>query len=418
MAIRSPVPVAILPLPSLFLSHLLGGEVRDRAGDKIATVRDLVVHLNPDEPYDRVTGLVVGIRRRPSYIPWDHVGGLEGRDIVLSSTTLDLRPFERREGEMLLGRDVLDKQLVDIEGRRVIRANDLQLVLADGALRVVGVCVSGRALLRRLAGRYGHGLAPGERVISWEDVEGFAVRNPQVRLRVKYEKLSRLHPVEIAHIVEDLSVRQGAELVAALNDEVAADTLEELSEEQRADILEHMGPDDAADALAELDEEKAESLLKRMEAEEAQDVRELMTYEEDTAGGIMTTDYVAMPFEITAAQAIARLRALDWKPEFLHYVYLVDDDEHEKLLGVLSLRNLILADPQTPLAEIVEPEFRSAAPDDDAVKVAQLMAEYNLVALPVLDAGGILQGIVTIDDAMEWVLPEPVRHRLPRIFRG
>ncbi len=430
MALRDPAPIAALPVPTLFLSQLLGGEVRDRAADKIATLRDLVVRLDPDEPYDRVMGIVAGIRRRPSYIPWDHVGELDGRDIVLSSTTLDLRPFERREGEMLLGRDVLDKQLVDIEGRRVIRANDLQLVLADGTLRVVGVCVSGRALLRRLTGRYGHGLAPGERVISWEDVEGFAVRNPQVRLRVKYEKLSRLHPVEIAHIVEDLSVRQGAELVASLNDEVAADTLEELSEEQRADILEgldeeraadileHMGPDDAADALAELDEEKAESLLKRMEAEEAQDVRELMTYEEDTAGGIMTTDYVAMPLGLSAAEAIARLRALDWKPEFLHYVYLVDDEQHEKLLGVLSLRNLILADPQSPLAEIVEPEFRSAALDDDAVEVAQLMAEYNLVALPVLDAGGCLQGIVTIDDAMEWVLPEPVRHRLPRIFRG
>ena len=428
MAVRG-YAVSLAPsLPTYYLSQLIGGEMRDRYGEKVATVRDLIVRLDPAEPYDHVLGVIAVIRRKPSYIPWDQVGEIEGRAFILSSTKLDLRPFERRDGEMLLGRDVLDKQLVDIEGRRVIRANDLQLVLADGALRVVSVCVSGRALLRRLTGRYGRGLAPAERVISWQDVEGFAVRNPQVRLRVTYERLSRLHPVEIAHIVDSLSVRQGAELVAALDDEVAADTLEELSEERQADILEGMdeeraadilewmGPDEAADARSELDEEKAESLLKRMEAEEAQDVRELMNYEEDTAGGIMTTDYVTMPLGLSAAQATTRLRGLEWQPEFLHYVYIVADEQTEKLLGVVSLRNLILADPATPLAEIMEREFKWASPDDGAVEVARLMAEYNLVALPVLTAEGSLQGIVTIDDAMEWVLPEPWRRRLPRIF--
>src|SRR5579883_1034914 len=145
-------------LPVLYLSQLLGNAIRDEQGEKVATLRDLVVRLDPDEPYDRVKGLVATISRRSVYLPWEYVGALDGAELVLSVPRVDLRPFERREGEMLLRRDVLDKQLVDIEGRRVIRANDLQLVPADGALRVVGVCVSGRALLRRLTGRYGHGL--------------------------------------------------------------------------------------------------------------------------------------------------------------------------------------------------------------------------------------------------------------------
>ena len=415
-------------LPGLYLSQLLGAEVRDQLGEKIATLKDLVVALDPAEPYDRVKGLVAVIRRRPVYIPWEHVGGLDHHDLVLNSTTLDVRPFERREGEMLLGRDVLDKQLVDIEGRRVVRANDLQLVLADGELRIVGVYVSGRALLRRLMGRYGISPAPGERIISWQDVEGFAVQNPQVRLKVKHERLAQLHPVEIAHIIDALSVRQGAEIVAALDDEIAADTLEELSEERQADILEgldeeraadileRMGPDEAADALAELPEEKAESLLQRMEEEEAQDVRELMTYEEDTAGGLMTTDYVVMPGTISADEAMRRLRRLAEKPEFLHYVYVVDDEHTEHLLGVVALRDLILADPVVPLTEIMEDDFRWARLADPAIEVARLMGDYNLVALPVLTEDGCLQGIVTIDDAMELLLPEPWQRRLPRFF--
>lgn len=422
---RSP---SLPALPGIYLSQLLGGAIRDLQGEKFATLKDLVVALDPAEPYDRVKGLVAMIRRRAVYIPWDHVGVIDKRDIVLKSPMLDLRPFERREGEMLLGRDVLDKQLVDIEGRRVVRANDLQLVLAEGELRVVGVYVSGRALLRRLAGRYGARPGTGEGIISWQDVEGFAVHNPQVRLKVTHARLAQLHPVEIAHIVDALSVRQGAEIVAALDDEIAADTLEELDEERgadilegldeerAADILERMGPDEAADALAEMPEEKAQSLLERMEEEEAQDVRELMTYAEDTAGGLMTTDYVAMPGGVTAAEAMRRLRTLEEKPEFLHYVYVVEDLENERLLGVVSLRDLILADPEAALADIMEADFKWARLQGGAIEVAKLMGDYNLVALPVLTADGCLQGIVTIDDAIEWVLPEPWQRRLPRFF--
>jgi len=414
-------------VPVIYLSQLLGSPIRDERGEKVATLRDLIVRLDPNEPFDRVTGIVARISRRSVYIPWEYISADERGALTLRIARVDLRPFERREGEMLLGRDVLDKQLVDIEGRRVVRANDLQLALVDGTLRVVGVCVGGRALWRRLTGHYGKP-AKGERVISWQDVEGFAVRNPQVKLRERYSRLRELHPVEIAHIVNALSAREGAEVMAALDDEKAADTLGELSEERQAeilegmdeeraaDILERMGPDEAADALAELPEEKAQSLLRRMEQEEAQDVRELMRYSEDTAGGIMTTDYVTMPAHLTVGETLQRLRSLDWKPDFLHYIYVVDNEQSEHLAGVVSLRDLILADPQTPLTALMERDFKWVAPDERAEETARIMAEYNLVALPVLDEQGNLQGVVTIDDAVEWLLPEPERHRLPRLF--
>lgn len=421
----------VMSRPIFYVSRLLGGVIRDQNGEKVATLRDLVVGLDPTEPYDHVKGVIAAFRGRSLYIPWSQVGALHDRDVMLKSSKLDLTPFQRRDGEMLLGRDVLDKQLVDIEGKRVVRANDLQLALADGELRVVGVLVGGRALLRRLTGRYGQQPSSGDRLINWQDVEGFAVNNRQVRLKVTHERLAELHPVEIAKIIDSLSVHQGVELVAALDDEIAADTLEELSEdrqadilggmdeERAADILERMGPDVAADALSELSEEKAESLLQRMEAEEAEDVRELMTYEEDTAGGIMTTDYMVMPPTVTVAETVQRVRDAESKPDFLQYLYVVDETEQaecEYLVGVVSLRDLILAQPTATLMEIMEQHFESVRQNDRAVDVARQMADYNLVALPVLTEKGCLEGIVTIDDAIEWVLPEPERRRLPRFF--
>src|SRR5579883_1153912 len=324
MAVRglfSSTPATALPI--VYLSQLIGGDIRDPGGAKVATLRDFVVAPDPAQPFASVRGLVASIRRRMLYIPWSDVDHVDGHEAMLRSSRLNLTPFERRDGEMLLARDVLDKQLVDIKGRRVVRANDIQLAVADGQLRVVGVSISGRALLRRLFGRYSNTPSNAEQVISWADVESFGVQNPRVQLKVSHEGLARLHPTDIARIIDSLSVHQGAELVAALDDETAADTLEELSEERQADILEgldeeraadileHMGPDVAADALGELPEEKAQSILERMEAEEREDVRELMAYEEDSAGGIMTTDYLIVPPGLTVAQALQRLRALE-----------------------------------------------------------------------------------------------------------
>jgi Mg/Co/Ni transporter MgtE len=241
-------------------------------------------------------------------------------------------------------------------------------------------------------------------------------------------KLARLHPVEIARLAEALSYHQGAEVVESLDDETAAETLEEMPEERQAriirdmdeeraaDILEWMSPDEAADVLGDLPEEKAEELLGLMEGEEQADVAELLPYEDDTAGGLMTTEFVTVPKGLTVGEALARLREMAETPNMIYYLYVVEAENSWKLSGVIALRSLILADPSVPLAEVMRGEFQQVSPEADARDVARRIAEYNLLALPVVDGAGDILGIITVDDAMEILLPKGWRQRLPRIF--
>lgn len=411
----------------MYLSQLVGLPVRDSSGDKLGTVKDVVVRPELGE-YPPVTGLVFRLNHRDLFLPWEQIAHIDDRGVHLRSVRLSLQPFRRREGELLLVKDVLDRQLVDVEGRRVVRANDLQLIEVHGHYHLIGVDVNPGALLRRILPRRLASKVTSRRLLDWKDVEPFASQAPMVKLKVSHERLAKLHPVEIAHITEALAYPQAAEIVGALDDSVAADTLEELPEERQVDlveampaeraahILEEMGPDEAADLLAELDKEKAERILAEMEPEQAAEVRELMTYEGNTAGGLMTTDYVALPAHLTVQEALDTIRHLDWKPDLLYYLYLVDDPEQEHLRGVVSLRDLVLAEPQTPLLDIAVQEMKVARPGDSAGDVARTIAEYNLLALPVVDDEGRLLGIVTVDDAMALLLPESLRERVSRVF--
>jgi CBS domain-containing protein/sporulation protein YlmC with PRC-barrel domain len=411
----------------MYLSQLVGVPVRDSLGDKIGTVKDLIVRPEMSE-YPPVTGIVARLGQRDIFIPWEQISHIDDQGAHLRSVRLSLQPFSRRQGEILLVKDVLDRQLVDIEGRRVIRANDLQLIDVNGQYRLVGVDIGAGALLRRVLPRW---LAPNvrrNRVIDWKEVEPFASQTPLVKLKVSHEGLARLHPVEIARIAEALAYPQAAEIVESLDDAVAADTIEELPEERQvdivealaeeraADILDEMGPDEAADILAELDREKAERILAEMEPEHSAEVRELMAYEEDTAGGLMTTDYVALPGDLTVEEAMLAIRALERKPENLYYIYVIDDPEQEHLRGVVSLRDLILADPQARLSEIAIVDVQHAHPTQSAKDVARTIAEYNLLALPVVDEEDRLLGVVTVDDAIAVLVPESLRERVSRVF--
>ncbi len=234
--------------------------------------------------------------------------------------------------------------------------------------------------------------------------------------------------MEIARLAEALSRHHGSEVIEALDDETAAETLEEMhaedqariigdmEEERAADILEHMSPDEAADVFGDLPEEKAEDLLERMEHEEKADVRELLPYEDDEAGGLMTTEFVVLPKHLTAGEALARLREMAETPNMIYYLYVVEDEDSWKLSGVIALRSLILADPEYRLSQVMRDEFQFAHPKDSARDVAETIAEYNLLALPVVDDAGDIAGIVTVDDAMEYLLPKDWRPRLPRVF--
>lgn len=412
-----------------YLSQILGRSIFDAEGEKIAVIKDVMVRYGEEE-YPPVVGLVARYRRRNFFMPRESLSKLSKNGAKMNSGVLDLRPFMRREGEVLLAKDVLDNQLIDVDGKRVVRVNDVQIIEVAGEWRVSGADVSLQGFLRRLmpTGFYGNN-RPVE-VIDWADVGYLATdkKSVAVKLKSSKDKLSRLHPVEIAQLAETLSPIHRTEIVESLDNETAAETLEEMStenqariledmdEERAADILEEMSPDDAVDVLGEMDEDKAHELFNLMEGEERADVAELLPYENDTAGGLMTTEFITFPKDLTVSQAIARLREMAETPAMIYYLYVVEKEDSWKLEGLISLRSLILADPTLPLAEVMREQFQFAHPNDLAEQVARTIAEYNLLALPVVDDEGDIAGIVTVDDAMEILLPKNLNKSLPRLF--
>jgi CBS domain-containing protein len=413
----------------LYLSQILARPIFDAEGEKIAYIKDIIVRYG-EEDYPPVLGLVARYRRRLFFMPRAKISSLSESGVRMNSEVIDLKPFTRRTGEVLLAKDVLDNQLIDVDGKRVVRVNDVQIIEVAGEWRVSGADVSLQGFVRRLMPAGFYGSKRVVEVIDWADVGYLATDKTAaaVQLKSSKDKLSRLHPVEIAQLAESLSTIHRTEIVESLDDETAADTLEEMStenqarileemdEERAADILEEMSPDDAVDVLGEMSEEKAEELFNLMEAEEKADVAELLPFDKDTAGGLMTTEFVAFPKNLTVAQAIARLRETAETPNMIYYLYVVEEENSWKLVGLISLRSLILADPTLPLAEVMRDQFQFAHPSDSAEGVAQTIAEYNLLALPVIDDLGEIAGIVTVDDAMEILLPKNLKNRLPRFF--
>ncbi|HLO35473.1 MAG TPA: CBS domain-containing protein, partial [Candidatus Deferrimicrobium sp.] len=307
--------------------------------------------------------------------------------------------------------------LDDVEGQLHLVAVD---VGASGLLRRLGMEGAYRILARNL------NLPVPERYIDWEDVDPVETSIASVKLRVPHKGLAELHPADLASILDQLAPRDRAGILASLDDEAVADAMEEmepdtqvevledLAPERAADILEEMSPDDAADLVADLSETAREEILALMEQDEAAEVQELLGYPEDSAGGIMTTEVVAVPATLTAAQTIDRLRELEPDAETIYYVYVVDAGE--RLVGVLSLRDLIVAPPDARIEDVMirEPVAVDVLADQD--EVAQVVARYNLLAVPVVDAAGRLEGIVTVDDAMDAILPTAWKKRLPKLF--
>jgi len=414
-----------------FLSQCIGLPVRDPSGEPIGTIADLIVAIG--DRYPPVTGLVARTDRRQIFLPWHNVRTFDEGGARLRVRTIDIGKFRQRQDEILLKADLLDKQIVDIEGRKVIRVNDVSLDEVDGRLRVVAVDVGAAGLFRRL-GLEGPfrtiarnvGAAVPERYIDWEDVDPLDSTIASVRLRVPHAKLAELHPADLANIIEELAPRDRLGVLASLGDEALADVVEEMEPDTQvevledleparaADILEEMSPDDAADLVADLSDRSRDEILALMEADEADEVRDLLAFPEDSAGGMMTTEFVAVPAELTADETITRLRELEPDAETIYYVYVTDEDG--RLVGVLSLRDLIVARPDARVADVMMDEPVALGALTPAESVAETIAHYNLLAVPVVDDEGLLVGIVTVDDAIDTVAPSAWRRRAPRVF--
>lgn len=411
----------------IFLSSLLGADVVDVDQKSVGSVRDLLVRMR--EPFPVITAIVLrGHGKLPSTIAWSCVRTGANREVSLNIHATQLVDYASADNDVWLSRDILDKQIVDTDGRRIVRVNDLQLQERGRQLILVGVDVGARGLLRRVGmergiRRISHLLGRDfpQRVIPWDTVDPLESDERSVKLRISHRKLAKMHPADIADIVEQLGGRDRAAIFASLDDETAAEIIEEaegevqaqilerLGDERAADILEAMSPDEAADILGELPEERREQLLGKMQHDEAEDIGELLAYEDDTAGGLMTTEFVSVPGGSTAAEAIERLRELQPDLESVYYIYVVSPDEH--LTGVITLRNLVLAAPETTAIQLMNERILTVRVDTSAKEVAAIIAKYNLLAVPVLNEDDELQGIVTIDDAMDAIMSDSIRRK-------
>lgn len=422
-----------------YLSQLIGKPIRNRAGNSVARLRDVVIDLAQVEAEDgpAIKGLVARTARRkaPFYLPVEQVDTLTDEGAMLNSAKFDLEPFERREGEMVVTKDLWDRQIIDVRQRRVLRVNDVLIEQTPGnktrEWRIAGVDVSLAGLARRLKlGKLAGMIRPGASqppVVNWRDLDIFGT-SMAGGVGLKHDKLARMHPVEIARITDAVSYHQGAEIISALDDTLAADTLEEIDadrqidivmqmpDERAADIIEEMAPDEATDLMSELSDEKAGALLEEMDDEEAEDVRQLLRYPEHTAGRAMTTDFVSVRPSMTVAEVIDQNKQHFLTADLIYYMYVTDSEESNQLLGVITVRDLLLNERDVKVADFMVTEFLSVRPGEHEREVARKMAEYNLLALPVVTRNNEMLGVITVDDALDSLLPEGWKKRIPRIF--
>lgn len=404
----------------IYLTQMMGKPVIDASGDEIGRIHDIAIATG--EVFPRVTSLAfVGPDKTPFMISWrKFVEEFDGDKVCLNVDKAGIRFSYLQPDEVLLARDLLDKQIVDTQGMKVVRVNDLKLSESRNQLRLLGAEVGLRGVLRgmspvlergaemayRLVGRH----LP-ETLIAWNYMDLLDRDLSHVKLSVTHKRLHELHPADAADILEKLSSgqrarvfehldnAQAAETLSELEDAYQADVIDDLGNQRASDILEMMDPDDAADIIGDLPYDRAETLLRLMGLRESRQIRKLLGYKEKTAGGIMTPEVTTVPEDWTVQQVIEHIRTVASENESIYYIYVVEADR--RLVGVISLRDLIVSPPDTSVEDIVERDVVTANPDDDQEDVAEAMSKYDLLAMPVVDESGRVLGIVTVDDALD-----------------
>jgi CBS domain-containing protein/sporulation protein YlmC with PRC-barrel domain len=411
------------------LAGLVGRPVLNQAGDHIGRLIDLVARWDGQDTYPAVTGLVVQVGRRRAWVPSDGIDQVEPRSVRLRSARLDLREFSERPGEVRLASDVLDHQVVDIEGVRVVRPSDLYLTVVEGRLRLVGMDTGFAALTRRLGPARLRSRPRPERVVDWSDVQAFGTGAGRsgVQLAASRAELRRLHPAEIADLLEDLGRAERQELLGLVSPERAADALEEMRPDELEELLTETDPDEAAallarmesdeaaDALRDLDDDRRDDLLARLPEQARTAVGPLLARDEHSAGGLMTTTLIRVTPEQTVTQVRDLLAAEVVHIADLDSVVVVDEDG--RLLDDVTLGELLLADPQTTVGELVGPPWPvTIAPDANAAEVATRFAESRRLSVLVVDEEERPLGRILADDVVDMLVPERGKFHFPRLL--
>jgi Mg/Co/Ni transporter MgtE len=396
----------------VFCARLAGLVVFDPNGDQVGRVRDVVATLRVGGQPPRVLGLVVDVQRRRIFVPILRVKSFDASQVVLTSGTVSLRRFERREQETLVLQDLVDRKVHVLEtGAQVVVYDVAMEATRTGDWQLTRVAVRSGGVRRR-----GH-----QQELRWDEVSGFALDEADqgtTNLLAMYEGL---RPADLANELHNLTDKRRLEVAAALDDERLADVLEEMPEDEQveiletlasdraADVLEAMGPDDAADVLNEMTPADAQRLLELMEPDEAEPVRRLLRYDENTAGGLMTTEPIILLPNATVAEALAHVRNPDLSPAVASQVYVCrppTETPTGRFIGICHIQRLLREPPSALVASVADTDLDPLGPDASLRQVTQHLATYNLTAVPIVDQGHHLLGAVTVDDVLDHLLPE------------
>ena len=415
-------------LTTFYLSRLIGKEAFDIDGEALGIIKDLLISAIPAVQSDSARQLVLGVKLRAgketrfySFSSF-RVAKARERLNVTCSDLVEINDDEVNNG-LLLVENILDKQIVDLNGRKLVRANDVRLVTVATGTFAIAVDIGIEGLLRRIGISY-----PIKRLLSifnvsipgkfilWDDVQAIDFSNLNIKLSKSYAKLHTLHPSDLADILEDLGKKSSMSVFSSLDEEKAADVLEELEIDAQihivenlpvnkaADVLEKMPADEVADILDELEDDKAELLLKEMDTESSQEVRELLEYDDDRVGSIMTTDYLSFSATRTVAEVLVELRVK--KPEAAELYNMFVTESNDELIGTFNLRDLVVSEPNMSVSHIMKSEPVSLFDDQKVGAIAEIVSKYNLLAVPVVDQKNQLQGMVVIDDVVEDLISE------------
>jgi len=410
----------------VYVSEIINKPIIDRYGRKAGMIVDLVI--GPGVHYPCILKLLVKVNDRLAEVSVDELN-LFNRFITTTNVSKEeLRTYAPMADDILIKKHILDKQILDVNGAKVVRVNDVKLGEIEGSICVSGIDVGLNGILRRIdGGKLIQKLLSlfrvpvKEQIINWHFLQSVDPYVKNLTLTVARRQLSELHPSDLAAILTEMPPGQGEQILSSIDEELAGETLhelpmdvrekilKELDKEKTADILEEMPPDEAADILGDMPEEESKELLSLMEPEDALEVGNLLGYEEDTAGGLMTSEFLDFPPHLTVETAIAEIRLLAPEVDFIYYTYVTDEEDH--LVGVVSLKKLLTSPFNAKLEEIMTKKVKAVRLDSEQREIADIISKYDFIAIPVLDEEDKLKGVITVDDIFDLLVPNPTRRR-------
>ncbi len=398
-------------IAEIYFSQLRGKDICDNKGRTVGKVKDIVTLWTGGLPM--ITGILYS-EEPDKLIPADIVQNWDGKQVILAESSEKINTTQITHQQLFVGKWLLDNQVIDLKGYKIVRVNDILLSCdeQDGKQRlsIIAADIGIRGLLRRIGLEF---LASrlDKKYISWQHITPLEKRTGSLKLKLDKDRFKKLHPVEIADLLEDmdydsrnvffkaLGSEQAAEAIGKLKENTQVEIVTRMDKKQAAELLEDLHADEAANLLREMPKEKAAELLQLVKKDKAKELKWLLHYKSDTAGSLMTTEFIRLPVTFTAGQAIEHLRRFAQDAEMIYYLYVTDVDE--KLLGVFSLRELILADQEITLGALLHSKVITVQVNDSRKKVAEIIHKYGLLAVPVIDAEGFLHGVVTVDDVLD-----------------